>query len=55
MTKYEPGPRRALVLAMAREGKSAREIARTLDLSMTTTYEHLRELERRGLLAKAAK
>ena len=49
-TTYKPGPRRALVLQMTKDGKTPREISRTLDLSTTTVYEHIRALRERGLL-----
>ena len=53
MPTYEPGPRRRIILQMTKDGMTAREIARTLDLSTTTVYDHLRELRRRGLLEEA--
>jgi uncharacterized membrane protein len=49
---YEPGPRRQLVLELHRRGTKASDIARTLNISATRVHQHLRELERRGLITR---
>ena len=52
---YEPGPRRTLILEMTLKGKTARDIAKILDLAPATVYAHLRELRERGLLPQEVK
>ena len=53
MTRYEPGPRRRLILQMKKEGMKPRDIATALGVSTSAIYDHLRELRRRGLLEEA--
>lgn len=52
--KRGPGETRSLVLALAREGKSVREIARTTDVSEVAVRKHLRKLRELGELEGAA-